>query len=47
MPQGKSVRKSRNIPFIVIRNGKKVTEMARVAENIALKNSVPARSVAW
>ena len=46
MPQGKSVRKSRNMPVTVSKNGKKVTDIARVAEKMALKNSVPARSVA-
>ena len=40
------MRKSRNIPLMVSRNGKKVTEMASVAENMALKNYVPALRVA-
>ncbi len=46
MPHGKSVRKSRNIPVTVSRNGKNVMDIANVAEKIALKNSVPARRVA-
>ncbi len=46
MPQGKSVRKSRNMPVTVRRKGKKVTDMASVAEKMALKNSVPDRRVA-
>ncbi len=46
IPHGKSVKKSRNMPVTVNRNGKNVIEMANVAEKIALKNSVPARNVA-
>ena len=37
--QGKETKKSLIVPLVVIRKGKKVMEMARVAEKMEGKNS--------